>query len=92
MVLKFEIFFTDSYPHVPPKVQIYSNQRITHPYVFDNGIVCLDMLQVRKGKKSGWNRSYTLYSILHQLQGFFFEGDDIFSKPHRLKKRRLIRE
>lgn len=92
MILKFEIEVPSSYPYCPPVVHLYSDLRITHPLVFDKGYVCLDVFQVSKNRKQGWNSTYSIYSILHQLQGFFFEGDDMFSKPHRLKKRRLIRE
>lgn len=92
LVLKFELHVPSSYPYAPPKVVIYSDVRITHPYIFNQGEVCLEMFQARKDRTKGWNTTYSIYSILHQLQGFFFEGDDMFSKPHRLKKRRLIRE
>lgn len=106
MILKFEIIIPDSYPYTPPKVVIYSDVRITHPNIFDKGEVCLNILtdqftlkfkNPEKWKSAlsshqQWNQTYSIYSILHQLQGFFYEGNDAFSKLHRIKKRRLIRE
>ena len=96
LILKFEIQLPICYPNSPPKVFLYSDTRITHPNIFDKGLICLDFLQQttrEKTKCTGqWNSTYSIYSILHQLQGFFYEGNDVFSKLHRIKKRRLIRE
>jgi ubiquitin-conjugating enzyme E2 G2 len=102
MILKFEIRLPDSYPLAPPVVKVYGDLRITHPNIFDNGVICLDFLELSRVYKNSknpkdkefqsWKSSSSIYSILHQLQGFFYEGNDLFSKLHRIKKRRLIRE
>ena len=96
LIIKFEIHVPDSYPYTPPEVKVYGDVRITHPNIFDRGTICLDFLRTHEVKKKSpygaWKQTYSIYSILHQLQGFFYEGNDVFSKLHRIKKRRLIRE
>lgn len=69
--------FPSTYPDQPPSVELKT--RIEHPNVFGNKI-CLDLLNVRKpGKKvelySGWSSSYTIQTILIQLQAFLFEAE-----------------
>jgi ubiquitin-protein ligase len=92
LVIKFEILIPESYPYTRPKVILHSKVHINHPLIMNDGELCLDVFRHKKDRTTGWNTLYSIYSILHQLQGFFYEGDAEFSKPHRLKKRRLIRE
>ena len=42
-VLKLHLEFTEEYPTKPPKVTFVS--KVFHPNVYDNGEICLDILQ-----------------------------------------------
>jgi hypothetical protein len=71
--------FTDQYPEVPPTVQLKTS--ITRQHVFGE-YICLDMLHARNGDYLhredyyGWSSSYTVLSILLQLQSFLLDKQD----------------
>lgn len=63
--------FPADYPLRPPKVRMASNMQHRHVY---GTWICLDMLEAHPEAKqySGWSSSYSVYSILLQLQAFLF--------------------
>ena len=89
-VFHLSITFPDTYPHVPPRVELLTPLP-EHPNVFDNGTnLCLDMLQNSsdKGLYEGWTSGYSVLSILLQLQSFLFElPHDIQKKEGEIRKR-----
>lgn len=71
-VLHIELLFTDLYPIDPPTISVLNNF-IDHPNIVGKNL-CLDMLDKLDGEAyKGWTPSYTILSILMQLQSFFFD-------------------
>lgn len=84
LILHYEILFTENYPHLPPRVSIlttlnHSNVRIG--WNGRRGDICLDLLGTGgyhpKGSVpfSGWSSSYTVKTILMQMETFLFEDE-----------------
>lgn len=79
-IFHLEMTFPGDYPDNPPSLRLCT--KIVHPNVFGNE-VCLDMLQKQtyngghygKEVNQGWSSSYTVQSILIQLQAFLFEAE-----------------
>ncbi len=85
-IIHYEMNFTNEYPSVPPK--IFLKNKLPHTNIFsnwdpnpDNYSICLDLITVftnNTRKKSdlylgGWSSSYTMETILLQLETFLFE-------------------
>jgi len=74
-VMHLELRFSEYYPKVPPKI-FHLNRGIKHPNIMSDNSVCLDMLEKQCGEPyKGWTPAYTVFSILLQLQSFFFDYD-----------------
>ncbi|CAD8083774.1 unnamed protein product [Paramecium sonneborni] len=68
-IFHFELLTPESYPHQPPKINLFTE--LLHQNVF--GIqICLDLLQPRKPEDKD-KYAYTIQSILLQLSAFLFE-------------------
>ena len=76
----------NEYPIKPPKILIYPNQGLNHNYHhhifngFDNyGTFCIDLLDNQfmstNDEHTGWNPSYSISSILLQIQNFLSDPD-----------------
>lgn len=57
---RLTLTFTDSYPNKPPTVRFVS--RMFHPNIYNNGELCLDILQNR------WSPTYDVAAILTSVQ------------------------
>lgn len=57
---KLKLFFKNEYPFKPPVAQF--DHPVFHPNIYDNGVVCLDLLS------SKWKPQLSIYSILYALQ------------------------
>lgn len=76
--LHFAMIFPETYPEKPP--QVILTTKIPHPNVYANKgpeggyTICLDMLETDQAKFDkeyrGWSSSYTVLSVLLQLQSF----------------------
>ncbi len=69
------MLFTEDYPHEPPEVELLT--KMQHPNVF-RGMICLDMLNPHgplDKKFCRWSSSYTVLSILLQLQSFLMSQE-----------------
>lgn len=58
-VFKLRMEFTEEYPNRPPNVKFLS--RMYHPNVYNDGSICLDILQ------NQWSTSYDVRAILTSL-------------------------
>ena len=80
--------FTDNYPTIPPKIVIFPGQYIDHHFhhhIYEdrelNGFkgFCFDLLKndfmETNVEHSGWNPSYTISTILLQVQNFLCDPD-----------------
>lgn len=72
-ILHLDMRFSDFYPKVPPKIKVLNN-KFTHPNILSDGSICMDILTNNSCDKvlEGWTPAYSVYSILLQLQAFFF--------------------
>ena len=59
-VFKLKMVFSDQYPNKPPEVQFLT--KIFHPNVYNDGRICLDILQ------NNWSPVYDVQSILISVQ------------------------
>ncbi len=59
-VHRLKVSFTEEYPNKPPTVVFVS--KIFHPNVYDNGSICLDILQ------KAWSPIYDISAILTSIQ------------------------
>ena len=84
--LQLLLTFSDSYPTKPPKILIFPGQNFNgsyHHHVFSNhdGFYkfCFDLLEndfmKTDEEKTGWNPSYTISSLLIQVQNFLCDPD-----------------
>ena len=90
--LQLLLTFNENYPTNPPKILIFPGQEFDHRYhhhVFDevNGFkkFCFDLLENTFMKTnveySGWNPSYSISSLLLQVQNFLSDMYDLHEKP-----------
>ena len=84
--LQLLLTFSDSYPTKPPKILLFPGQNFDgryHHHVFSdsNGFYkfCFDLLDndfmKTDEEKTGWNPSYTISSLLIQVQNFLCDPD-----------------
>ena len=84
--LQLLLTFTDNYPTRPPKILIFPNQAISgeyHHHIFPerNGFkkFCFDLLDNDfmsiSEEHTGWNPSYSISSLLLQVQNFIADPD-----------------
>jgi len=99
--LQLLLTFTDNYPSRPPKILIYPNQEISgeyHHHIFNdsNGFkkFCFDLLDNDfmsiSAEHSGWNPSYSISSLLLQVQNFIADPDMHGYLPPKEKINRLM--
>ena len=93
--LQLLLTFSDSYPTKPPKILIFPGQNFTnsyHHHVFPdrNGFYkfCFDLLDndflKTDEENTGWNPSYTISSLLIQVQNFLCDPDLHHEVPKEL--------
>ena len=99
--LQLLLTFADNYPSRPPKILIYPNQEISgeyHHHIFNdsNGFkkFCFDLLDNDfmsiSAEHSGWNPSYSISSLLLQVQNFIADPDMHGYLPPKEKINRLM--
>lgn len=68
------VFHKSKHPHVPPKAIFYqgASQFRLHPNLYQNGNVCLSLLNTWKGP--AWSSCQTLLSIANTLKTLFTEN------------------
>ncbi|KAG2383470.1 hypothetical protein C9374_004141 [Naegleria lovaniensis] len=74
IILHLRMDFPSNYPHDPPTIKPLT--RLHHSHVFQEWI-CLDMLKTHYNSDpySGWSSSYSVMSLLLQLQSFLLEEE-----------------
>ena len=93
--LQLLLTFSDSYPTKPPKILIFPGQNFNgeyHHHVFPDGNgfykFCFDLLEndfmKTDEENTGWNPSYTISSLLIQVQNFLCDPDLHHEIPENL--------
>jgi len=79
---KLQIEFSEEYPNKPPKVRFMS--KMFHPNVYNDGQICLDILQNR------WSPTYDVSSILTSIQSLLDEPNP--NSPANAEAAQLFQE
>eukprot|EP01091_Cochliopodium_minus_P014332 TRINITY_DN4849_c0_g1_i1.p1 TRINITY_DN4849_c0_g1~~TRINITY_DN4849_c0_g1_i1.p1 ORF type:complete len:353 (+),score=108.60 TRINITY_DN4849_c0_g1_i1:45-1103(+) len=85
--LKFECYFSSTYPHSPPFIRLISPRFLQSTgHVTLHGSICIDLLTL-----SGWLPSNSLESVMIQIRSCLIDGNcriDLVNhnKPYPLKK------
>lgn len=79
---RLTLTFTDSYPNKPPTVRFVS--RMFHPNIYNNGELCLDILQNR------WSPTYDVAAILTSVQSLL--NDPNPSSPANVEAATLFKD
>lgn len=80
----FDIQFSNSYPHSPPIVKLLNNQNFRiNPNLYENGTVCLSLLNTWNGEKSETWHSATssVAQILLSIQTMIFNENPYYNEP-----------
>ncbi|CAJ2659815.1 unnamed protein product [Trifolium pratense] len=79
----FDVFFPSDYPYVPPKVHYQSRGLRLNPNLYDNGHVCLSLLNTWSGSKNEkWTPGVsTMLQVLVSIQGLILNAKPYFNEP-----------
>ncbi|WJX68456.1 ubiquitin-conjugating enzyme [Trifolium repens] len=79
----FDVFFPSGYPNEPPQVYYHSGGLRLNPNLYDNGYVCLSLLNTWSGRKNEkWTPGVsTMLQVLVSLQGLILNGKPFFNEP-----------
>jgi ubiquitin-protein ligase len=82
----FDVFFPNEYPNVPPKVNLQTTGNNTfrfNPNLYQNGYVCLSLLNTWNGsKEEKWNpKTSTFLQVCVSVQSLIFVPTPYFNEP-----------
>ncbi|KAL8087793.1 hypothetical protein AgCh_037803 [Apium graveolens] len=79
----FDVFFPDNYPNSPPQVYYHSHGLGINPNLYNNGYVCLSLLNTWNGsQKEMWiPKSSTMLQVLVSIQGLILNAKPYFNEP-----------
>ncbi|KAG8372870.1 hypothetical protein BUALT_Bualt12G0112100 [Buddleja alternifolia] len=78
----FDILLPFDYPNQPPKVYYHSHGYRLNPNLYDNGKVCLSLINTWDGSKSEkWTQNSTILQILVSIQGLVLNERPYFNEP-----------
>lgn len=79
---KLTLLFTEDYPNKPPVVKFVS--KLFHPNVYNDGGICLDILQ------SNWSPIYDISAVLTSIQSLLCDPNP--NSPANSEAARLFQE
>eukprot|EP00695_Tsukubamonas_globosa_P003720 TRINITY_DN799_c0_g1_i2.p1 TRINITY_DN799_c0_g1~~TRINITY_DN799_c0_g1_i2.p1 ORF type:complete len:160 (+),score=16.64 TRINITY_DN799_c0_g1_i2:109-588(+) len=79
---RLQLEFSEEYPNKPPKVRFIT--KIFHPNVYNDGQICLDILQ------ANWSPIYDVSAILTSIQSLLTDPNP--NSPANSEAARLYRE
>lgn len=79
---KLSLAFTEDYPNKPPLVKFMS--KLFHPNVYNDGAICLDILQ------SNWSPIYDISAVLTSIQSLLCDPNP--NSPANSEAARLFQE
>ncbi|PRQ39467.1 putative aminoacyltransferase, E1 ubiquitin-activating enzyme [Rosa chinensis] len=83
----FDIKFPSNYPYQPPQVHYHSHGLRLNPNLYENGKVCLSLLNTWSGKKKEmWDPNQsTILQVLVSIQGLVLNEKPFYNEPFRLR-------
>nr|GLL40234.1 putative ubiquitin-conjugating enzyme E2 38 [Ipomoea trifida] len=84
----FDFQFPNNYPHAPPKAHYWSFGRCLNPNLYENGWVCLSLLNTWRGpKETRWQPGVsTMLQVLVSLQALVLNHAPLHNEPMILTK------
>ncbi|KAI7730646.1 hypothetical protein M8C21_029073 [Ambrosia artemisiifolia] len=79
----FDVHFPPTYPNIPPKVYYYSGGLRLNPNLYDNGKVCLSLLNtwIGKGSEMWMPNNSTMLQVLVSIQALILNDKPFFNEP-----------
>ncbi|KAJ6795674.1 putative ubiquitin-conjugating enzyme E2 38 [Iris pallida] len=79
----FDFQFPSNYPQVPPKAHYHSGGLRLNPNLYNNGYVCLSLLNTWYGKGcEKWNpQNSTMLQVLVSIQGLVLNAKPYYNEP-----------
>ncbi|CAI9107246.1 OLC1v1006563C1 [Oldenlandia corymbosa var. corymbosa] len=79
----FDVSFPSNYPSVPPLVYYYSRSYRINPNLYNNGTVCLSLLNTwyGRGKELWIPKESTILQVLVSIQGLILNSKPFFNEP-----------
>ncbi|KAH6771632.1 hypothetical protein C2S51_010036 [Perilla frutescens var. frutescens] len=79
----FDIVLPSDYPNRPPEVYYHSFGYRLNPNLYENGVVCLSLINTWYGRKpeERWTRGSTILQLLVSLQGLMLNARPVFNEP-----------
>ncbi|KAL1536301.1 ubiquitin-conjugating enzyme [Salvia divinorum] len=78
----FDIFLPSDYPNHPPQVYYHSRGYRLNPNLYDNGTLCLSLINTWSGtKQEKWTNRSTILQLLVSIQGLVLNCRPYFNEP-----------
>ncbi|GAB2277950.1 Belongs to the ubiquitin-conjugating enzyme [Dionaea muscipula] len=79
----FDVYFPSDYPNTPPLVYYHSGGLRLNPNLYNNGKVCLSLLNTWSGSSDEkWRPGYsTILQVLVSIQGLVLNSKPYFNEP-----------
>lgn len=79
----FDIVLPSDYPNQPPQVYYHSHGYRLNPNLYENGAVCLSLINTWPGKNAAekWTKKSTILQLLVSLQGLVLNDTPFFNEP-----------
>ncbi|KAL3634676.1 hypothetical protein CASFOL_021730 [Castilleja foliolosa] len=78
----FDICLPHDYPNQPPKVHYISHGYRLNPNLYENGMVCLSLINTWSGDKNeSWTPKSTILQTLVSIQGLVLNDKPYFNEP-----------
>ncbi|PIN23246.1 Ubiquitin-protein ligase [Handroanthus impetiginosus] len=80
----FDILLPSNYPREPPSVYYHSHGYHLNPNLYDNGTVCLSLINTWHGDKTErWTIESSILQVLVSIQGLVLNEKPFFNEPGR---------
>ena len=81
-VLVFDIYLPQTYPQTPPIVKFFSYNEKLNPNLYENGNICLSLLNTwdAKNETEAWSAKSNILQLLLSIQGLVLVSEPYFNE------------